>query len=38
MVGRTLDWKEELDVGSSHFWIGWVIKRGAKCVRSTYGG
>jgi hypothetical protein len=39
MVGRTLDWKEEsLDVGSSRFWIGWVIKRGGRCARSTYRG
>jgi uncharacterized protein (TIGR03032 family) len=32
-IGRT-----SLDVGSSRFWIGWVIKRGGKCVRSTYRG
>jgi hypothetical protein len=30
--------KKSLDVGSSRFWIGWVIKRGDKCARSTYRG
>jgi hypothetical protein len=30
--------KKSLDVGSSRFWIGWVIKRGGKCARSTYRG
>src|SRR6266511_2604513 len=30
--------RKSLDVGSSRFWIGWVIKRGDKCVRSTYRG
>jgi aryl-alcohol dehydrogenase-like predicted oxidoreductase len=26
------------DVGSSRFWIGWVIKPAGKCVRFTYRG
>ena len=38
MGGKTLDWKEELGRWLSHFWIGWVIKRGGKCVRFTYRG
>jgi hypothetical protein len=36
MVGMTFDWKEELGRWLRRFWIGWVIKRGAKCLRSTY--
>ena len=27
-----------LDAGSSRFWIGWVTRRGDKCVRSTCRG
>src|SRR5208337_2262452 len=27
--------EQSLDSFSSHFWIGWVTKRGEKCVRST---
>jgi hypothetical protein len=30
--------KKSLDVGSNRFWIGWVIKRGGKCARSTCQG
>jgi hypothetical protein len=37
LAGRWIG-KKSLDVGSSRFWIGWVIKRGDKCVRSTYRG
>src|SRR5436190_9619759 len=37
-VARRWIGKKSLDVGSSHFWIGWVIKRGGKCVRFTYRG
>ena len=37
LAGRWIG-KRSLDVGSSRFWIGWVIKRGGKCARSTYRG
>src|SRR5262249_47391554 len=37
LAGRWIG-KKSLDVGSSRFWIGWVIKRGGKCARSTYRG
>ena len=37
LAGRWIG-KKSLDVGLSRFWIGWVIKRGDKCARSTYRG
>ena len=30
--------EKSLDAGSGRFWIGWAIRRGGECVRSTYRG
>src|SRR4029434_2129022 len=37
-LARRWSGKASSHVGSSRFWIGWVIKRGGKCARSTYRG
>src|SRR6266849_5511672 len=37
LAGRRIG-RKSLDAFSSRFWIGWVTRRGDKCVRSTYRG
>src|SRR4029453_16995136 len=37
LAGRGIG-KKSLDVFSSRFWIGWVTRRGDKCVHSTCRG
>src|SRR6266436_4026270 len=37
LAGRRIG-KKSLDAFSSRFWIGWVTRRGAKCVLSTCRG
>ena len=37
LAGRRIG-KRSLDAFSSRFWIGWVTRRGDKCVRSTCRG
>src|SRR5947208_13492885 len=37
LVGRRIG-KKSLDAFSSRFWVGWVTRRGDKCVHSTCRG
>src|SRR6058998_909047 len=37
LAGRRIG-KKSLDAFSSRFWVGWVTRRGAKCVLSTCRG
>src|SRR4030095_15666898 len=37
LAGRRIG-KKSLDAFSSRFWIGWVTRRGDKCVHSTCRG